>query len=136
MRWVALTAALIGFCGIAEAREPLARPMERTPSIMVGGEKVTPSRAVKRRPTARSQAGRAARTRSSRVRSTVTPRAGSIYEAETGSINRSIGQEQQRLQLEQRQQVDNNLFRQEIQRSTSSPIGTPRLGCTPGSLGC
>jgi hypothetical protein len=66
----------------------------------------------------------------------VTPRASSVYEAETGSINRSIGLQQQRLQVEQRQQVDNNLFRQEIQRSMSSPIGTPRLGCTPGSLGC
>ena len=135
MRWVALTAALFGFWGVAEAREPLARPMERTPSIMVGGEKVAPSKTVKRRQGARSQASRVSRTRSSGVRSVVT-RPSSIYETETGSINRSIGQQQQRLQAEQRQQVDNNLFRQEIQRSTNFPIGTPSLGCTPGSLGC
>lgn len=136
MRWVTLTAALIGLCGVAEAREPLARPMERTPSIMAGGDKAAPSRTVKRRPGARSQASRAPRKRSSGVRSTVIPRASSIYEAETGSINRSISQQQQRMQSEQRQQVDNNLFRQEIQRSVNPPAGLPSLGCTPGSLGC
>ncbi|WP_046861856.1 hypothetical protein [Microvirga massiliensis] len=129
MRWLGSVILVLAFCTVAEAREPLAKPMARTPSIMVGGETATPSRDVERRRAARPQASRTKRSQASRVRPGTIPRASTIYESNTGAINRSIGQQQQQLQFEQRQQIDTNLFRQEIQRS-------PTLGCGPGSLRC
>ena len=129
MRWLVLTVTVTGLCGAAQAREPLARPMEHTPSIMVGGEMERPSRANRQR-AARPRASRTRRTQASRARPLVIPRP-SIYETETRSINSSISHQQQQLQIQQRQQFDNNLFRQEIQRSTSSPVG----GDAPGVRG-
>jgi hypothetical protein len=129
MRWLGSAVLVLALCAAAEAKEPLAKPMARTPSIMVGGETATPSRDVKRRRAARPQTSRTSRSRAAHVRRGTVPRASSIYESNTGVINRSIGQQQQQLQFEQRQQVDTNLFRQEIQRS-------PMLGCGPGSLRC
>ncbi len=126
MRWIALALALFGLCGVAQGREPLARPMERTPSIMVGGDEARPLRAERRR----AVQTRSTRRQATRARPAVSPRASSAYEFETGSINRSIGAQTQQLQREQNRQVDNSLFRQEIQRSS------PGLRCTPGSLGC
>jgi hypothetical protein len=126
MRCLVVCAALLGLAGFAEAREPLARPMERTPSIMVGGDEARPSRAERRR----AVQSRSTRRQATRARPVVNPRASSAYEFETGSINRSIGAQTQQLQREQSRQVDNSLFRQEIQRSS------PGLRCTPGSLGC
>jgi len=131
MRWVLITAAVAGLSAAAEAREPLARPMERTPSIMVGGdERPKAPRAEKRRQAVQPQSRRSPRAQVSRTRPVTVPRASAVYEAETGSLNRSISQQQQQLQLEQRRQIDNNLFRQEIQRSTPSAI------CAPGQFGC
>lgn len=130
MRWLVLSTAVIGLAAAAEAREPLARPMERTPSIMVGGEtakKVTPAQ---KRQAAKRQPSRTTRAQASRTRPVILPRGSAVYEAETGALNRSISQQQRQLQSEQRQQIDNSLFRQEIQRSS------PSIGCTPGSLGC
>jgi hypothetical protein len=129
MRWLGSVILVLAFCASAEAREPLAKPMARTPSIMVGGETATPSRDVKRRRAARPQASRTKRSQASGVRRGTIPRASTTYESNTGAINRSIGQQQQQLQFEQRQQIDTNLFRQEIQRS-------PTLSCGPGSLRC
>jgi hypothetical protein len=131
MRWFLLIAALLGLTGTAVAREPLARPMERTPSIMTGGDE-TPrvSRTVKRHQATRQQNRRSARAQASRARSVAVPRASAVYEAQTGSINRSISQQQQLQQLEQRRQVDNNLLRQDILRSTPSRV------CAPGQIGC
>jgi hypothetical protein len=136
MRWLVLIFVLLGFCGVAQAQEPLARPMERTPSIMVGEESAAQSRTVKRRQATRAQPSRTRRTQASRVRSLPTPSASSVHEAETRSINNSISQQQQQQQLEQRQRVENNLLRQEIQRSTNLPVRTPSLGCRPGLIGC
>lgn len=138
MHWLAPMIILLGLCGLAQAREPLARPMERTPSIMVGGEEAQPSKTIKRRQVKRPPASRARATRGSRT-STSVPRASAVYEAQTRSVNRSINRQQQELQLEQRRQIENNLFRQEIQRSINSPIGgvgKRSPGCSPGLIGC
>ena len=54
------------------------------------------------------------------------------YEAQTSSISSSIGSKLQQSQSDQSRQVNNNLFRPEIQRSTSSRPP----GCVLGSLGC
>jgi hypothetical protein len=62
----------------------------------------------------------------------VVPRLNNPYEPQTRSINSSIGSQLQQSQSEQNRQVDINLFRQEIQRGSSSPAP----GCMPGSLGC
>ena len=132
MRWFFVAVALTGFCGTAQPREALGHPPDGTPSIMVDGKTEKPSRA--RRDTVARP--RTRRTQDGRIRALVLPRPSTIYETETRSINSSIGEQQQRLQTQQRQQIENNLFRQEIQRSTISPVGTPSLGCTPGSLAC
>jgi hypothetical protein len=129
MRWLILAAALVACCDAAKAREPLARPMERTPSIMIDDRDAAPRRAA--RPSA-AQAGRKA----PRMRAIRVPRPAAVYEADTRAINRSISEGQQRLQVEQRRQVDTNLFRQEWQRSTGSAFTTPSSGCVPGALGC
>jgi hypothetical protein len=136
MRWLVLTVAFVGLCGAAQAQEPLARPMERTPSIMVGGETATPSRTVKRQQATRPRSSRPVRTRP-----TPLPSASSRYEAETRSINSSISRQQEQLQTQQRQRVENNLNRQQIQRSINTPlIGTSvrplSPGCQPGLIGC
>jgi hypothetical protein len=130
MRRLVLATALVALCGTAQAREPLARPMERTPSIMVEDREAAPRKAM------RPRAAPAKRKTIARARSVTLPRPSAVYEADTRAINRSISESQQRLQIEQRQQVDTNLFRQEIQRSTGSAVSTPSVGCTPGSLGC
>jgi hypothetical protein len=136
MRWFVLTAALLGLAGSglagsAEAQEPLARPMERSPSIMVSGDASSKvSRPARRKQVMRPRSGRSTRAQALRTRPRAIPRASTVYEAETGSINRSINQQQQQLQSEQRRQVDDSLLRQEIQRSAPSRI------CTPGSIGC
>jgi hypothetical protein len=70
------------------------------------------------------------------VRAIRVPRPAAVYEADTRAINRSISEGQQRLQVEQRRQVDTNLFRQEWQRSTGSAFMPPSSGCVPGALGC
>jgi predicted component of type VI protein secretion system len=101
-----LAAALVGLCGTAQAREPLARPMERTPSIMVDDRAATPRKAT--RPSAAQT-----RRRATRIRAVTVPRPSTVYETDSRAINRSISESQQRLQAEQRQQVDTNLFRQE-----------------------
>ena len=131
MRWLVVIAAMLGCCGAAQAREPLARPMERTPSIMVDDRVQRPSKA-KRQQKASPQASRTRQRQVNRTRSVVVPRLSNPYEAQTRSINSSIGSQLQQSQSDQNRQVDNNLFRQEIQRSTSSPPP----GCVPGSLGC
>jgi hypothetical protein len=110
--------------------------MERTPSIMVGGEVAKPSRTVKRRQATKPQARRTRHLQGSRVvRNLIIPRRSAIYEAEVRSINRAIIQQQQ-LQFEQRQQIELNLLRQEIRRSRTFPLFIPPFGCALGSLGC
>lgn len=137
MRWLILTAALLTTAplmsgGPLEAREtrsraPLARPMEETPSIMVGGDEARP-KPTRQRESTRSRTTRRA---ASRVRPILVPRASGQYESETRAINRSLSEQSQILQLQQRQQIDNNLFRQDLQRST-----TPSSICVPGQIGC
>lgn len=129
VRWV-LAALLLGFSAAAEAREPLARPMERTPSIMVGGETVARSVSPQRRKAVRRQASRTRRIGSVRSRASAPLRADSPSGVVTRSINSSISQQQQELQSRQRQQLEINSLRQDIQRSG------PSLRCFPGSLGC
>jgi hypothetical protein len=92
-------------------------------------DRVNKPSTVKRQKTARPHATRARRTA---TRPLVLPRPSAIYEAQTGSINRSLGQQLQERQAEQNRQVDINLFRQEIRRGVDSPA----LGCSPGSLRC
>ncbi len=103
MRWLVLTVAVTGLCGAAQAREPLARPMEHTPYIMVGGEMEKPSRATRQK-AARPRASRTRRTQASRARPLIIPRPSTIYETETRSINSSISHQQQQLQIQQRRQ--------------------------------
>lgn len=131
MRRLVVTATLLGFCAVAQAHEPVARPVERSPSIMVDDEADKPP-AVKRRKTTRPRASRAGRTAPTRARRLVVPRLSPIYEGQTRTINGSIGRQLQESQSEQNRQVDINLLRQEIQRG----IDSPPLGCTPGSLRC
>ena len=130
MRWLFVTVAVTGLCGAAQAREPLARPMERTPSIMVGGE-LDESPKLKRQKAPGPKVSRTRAPRITRTRPLVIPQPSASSEAETRSINRSLSQQLQEQQLQQRQQSDVNLFRQEIRRNAISP-----LGCTPGSLSC
>ena len=138
MRWLILTAALLTTAplmsgGPLEAREtrsraPLARPMEETPSIMVGGDEARP-KPTRQRESTRSRTTR--RAAASRARPILVPRAGGQYEADTRVINRSLSEQSQIQQLQQRQQIENNLFRQELQRSTA-----PSSICAPGQIGC
>jgi hypothetical protein len=130
MRWLVLTVAVTGLCGAAQAREPLARPMERTPSIMVGGE-IEKSPKLKQQKAPRPKVSRTRTPRVTRTRPLVIPQPSASYEDETRSINRSMSQQLQEQQLQQRQQSDINLLRQELRRNAISP-----LGCTPGSLSC
>jgi hypothetical protein len=90
MRWLVVIAAILGCCGAAQAREPLARPMERTPSIMVDDRVQRPSKA-KRQQKASPQASRTRQRQVNRTRSVVVPRLSNPYEAQTRSINSSIG---------------------------------------------
>jgi hypothetical protein len=130
MRWLVLTVALTGLCSVAQAREPLARLLERTPSIMVGGEIDKPPK-LKRQKAPRPEVSRSRTPRVTRTRPLVVPQPSASSEAETRSINRSMSEQLQDQQLQQRQQSDINLLRQEIRRDAISP-----LGCTPGSLSC
>ena len=72
MRWLVLTVAVTGLCGAAQAREPLARPMERTPSIMVGGEIDEPPK-LKRQKALRPKMSRTRTPRVTRTRPLVIP---------------------------------------------------------------
>ncbi len=136
MRWLILMVTILGLDAVAQAREPLARPMKRIPSIMVGGEATAPPRTVKRRHAVKHQPTRARRTQAARIRSVPFPSTNSIYRSSTGSIDSLIRQEQQLLQLQQQQQVDNNLLRLEIQRRNNLSVRTPSLGCSRGSFRC
>jgi hypothetical protein len=136
MRWLILMVTILGFCGAAQAREPLARPMKRTPSIMVGGGAAAPPRIVKRRHASKLHPTRTRRTQAARVRSVPVQSTNSVYEGSTRSIDSSNRQQQQLLQLQQRQQVDNNLLRLAIQRRNNLSVRTPSLGCLPGLFRC
>jgi hypothetical protein len=137
MRWLILTATVLSFCDLAIARETFARPMERTPSIMVGGEMAKPARTLRRRHSTKAQARHTRRTRVSRiVRPVIIPRVSAIYEAEVRSINRAIIEQQQQLQYEQRRQIELNLLHQEIHRSRIFPLFIPSFGCAPEWWGC
>jgi hypothetical protein len=135
MRWLIVSAAVLSFWGPAVAREPLARPMERTPSIMVGGEMAKPARTLQKKAT-KARARRTGRAPASRVaRPIIVPRLSAIYETEVRSINRGIMLQQQQLQYEQRQQIELNLLRQEILRSRAFPLLIPPFGCSPRCWG-
>ena len=136
MRWLILMVTILGFCGVAQAREPLARPMKRIPSIMVGGEAAAPTRAVKRRHATKPHPARMRRTQAARTRTAPVPSTNSVYGGSTGSIDSSIRQEQQLLQLQQQQQVDNNLLRLQIQRRNNWFVGSPYVRCSQGSFRC
>ncbi len=135
MRWFMGMVAVLALSGSLEAREPLARPMERTPSIMVEESDRRPAKA-KRAKAVRPRADRNRPAQVTRTRPVVVPRASAVFETESRSINSAIGRQLQQTQSEQNQQVDINLFRQQIQRSTNSSIGLQPLGCNPGSLRC
>lgn len=136
MRWLILIVTILGFCGVAQAREPLARPMKRTPSIIVGGEAATPSRTEKRRHARKPHPTRMRRTQAARVRSVPALSSNSVYLGSTRSIDNSIRQQQQLLQLQQQRQVDHNLLRLEIQRRNTLSVRSPFLGCSRGSFRC
>jgi hypothetical protein len=136
MRWLILMVTIFGLCGIAQAHEPLARPMKRTPSIMVGGEAAAPPRTVKRRHSAKLHPTRTRRTQAARNRSFPVPSANAVYEGSVRSIDSSIRQQQQLLQLQQQRQVDHNLLRLEIQRRNNLILRRPYLGCSPGLFRC
>jgi hypothetical protein len=61
---------------------------------------------------------------------------GSAAEGQIGAINRSLGLQQQRLQIQQQNQFETNQLRQEIQRNQLSPLGGGSPGCPAGSIGC
>ena len=132
MRWLLLTLAFAGACGTVQAREPLAAPMARTPSIMVEDRPAPKAKAANRERSVQPRANANRRAPAARPRLLAASRPSTIYETETRSLNSSIGRQLQDSQAQQSRQVDTNLFRQEIQRSTGSFL----LGCTPGSLGC
>ncbi len=136
MRWLMLTVTILGLCGVAQAREPLARPMKRTPPIMVGGETAAPPRTVKRRDATKPHPARTRRSQAARIRSVPVPGTNSVYGGSTGSIDNSLRQQQQLLQLRQQQQVDHNLLRLELQRRNNWFVGSPFLGCSRGSFRC
>jgi hypothetical protein len=111
--------------------------MERTPSIMVGGEMAKPARTLKKNRATKAQARRTRRALASRVvRPIIIPRVSAVYETEVRSINRAIILQQQQLQYEQRRQIELNLLRQEIYRSRIFPLFIPSFGCAPGWWGC
>ena len=130
MRWLALAAILLGLGSPAGAREPLARPMERTPSIMTGGETIARSASPQRRKALRPGAVRARRIGGVRGRAGVPLRGSASAGSVARSINSSITQQQQDLQAQQRRQLEINSLRQDIQRSG------PSLRCYGGALGC
>ena len=136
MRWLILMVTILGLCGVVQAREPLARPMKRTPAIMVGGETAAPPRTVKLRHATKPHLTQAKRTQAGRIRSVPVRNANSIYDVSTRSINNSIRQQQQLLQLQQQRQVDHNLLRLEIQRRNNLSVRSPFLGCSRGSFRC
>ena len=131
MRRLVSAAWLLGFCAATQVHGSQARPVERTPSIMVGDSLAGPRR-VTRHKTTRPQATRTRRTAVTRARPPVLPRPVPLNEAPSRAINNSIERQLQESQSQQNRQLDINLFRQEIQRNTTLPA----LGCTPGSLGC
>jgi hypothetical protein len=130
MHWWLAAVLALGLSSEAFARDVLARPMGRTPSIMVGGETAQRSAAPHRRNAVRRQASRTRPVRAGRSRPYVPLQAGSAAGAEVRAINDSISQQQRELQSQQRQQLEINSLRQDIQRSG------PSMRCFPGSLGC
>jgi hypothetical protein len=130
MRWWLVAVLVVGLYSEAVARDVLARPMERTPSIMVGGETAQRSAAPQHRNAVHRQASRTRAVRVGRSRPYVPLQAGSAAGAEVRAINDSISQQQRELQSQQRQQLEINSLRQDIQRSG------PSMRCFPGSLGC
>ncbi len=136
MRWLILMVTILGLCGVAQAREPLARPVKRTPSIMVGGEAAAPPRTVKRRHATKPHPARTRRSQAARIRSVPVRSSNSVYVGSTRSINNSLRLQQQLLQLQQQQQVDHNLLRLELQRRNNWFVGSPFLGCSRGSFRC
>jgi hypothetical protein len=101
----------LGLSSEAFARDVLARPMERTPSIMVGGETARRSAAPQRRNAVRQQASRTRPVRAGRSRPYVPLRAGSAAGAEVRATNESISQQQRELQSQQHQQLEINSLR-------------------------
>jgi hypothetical protein len=129
MRWWLSAILVMGNYAEAVAQDVLARPMERTPSIMVGGETAQRSAAPQPRNAVRRQANRTRSIRAGRSRASVPLQAGSAAGAEVRAINDSISEQQRELQSRQRQQLEINSLREDIQRSG------PSLRCFPGSLG-
>ncbi len=132
MRVLVLLAGLVLAPALAAAQAPIPRKPAGVPSIMVGGDS---PRAAPRRTPRRDAARRAPRRTGTQI--LVVPRAGSpAAEGQIGAINRSLGLQQQRLQIQQQNQFETNQLRQEIQRNQLSPIGGGSLGCPAGSIGC
>ncbi len=132
MRVLVLLAGLLLAPALAAAQGPIPRKPAGVPSIMVGGDA---PRAAPRRSSRRDAARRTPRRTATQT--FVAPRMGaSSAEGQIGAINRSLGLQQQRLQIQQQNQFETNQLRQEIQRNQLSPIGGGSLGCPAGSIGC
>ena len=132
MRALVLLAGLLACPPLASAEVPIPRKPAGVPSIMVGGD--APRAAPRRSP--RRDVARPAPRRTTAGTIVVPRTRAPAAEGQIGAINRSLGLQQQRLQIQQQNQFETNQLRQEIQRNQLSPIGGGSLGCPAGSIGC